>query len=85
MMNSCAIISALANAVQLFEHPTAQGGLISIECALHGHNLCALTLELRREVYIFDLMRITSPLSLRFDRQMAQGSLFAIECTLQCQ
>ena len=41
MMNSCAIISALANALQLFEHPTAQGSWFAIECALHCHNLCA--------------------------------------------
>ena len=71
-MNGCAIISAPANALQLFEHPTAQESLFAIECLLQRRYLCDLTVKWRGEVWF----------SLRFHNERAQGSLFAIECEL---
>ena len=65
-------ISAPANALQLFEHPTAQESLFAIECLLQRRYLCVLTVKWRREVWF----------SLRFDNEWAQGSFFAIECVL---
>ena len=44
-MNSCAIISAPANALQLFEHPTAQESLFAIECLSQRRYLCDLTVK----------------------------------------